>query len=669
MTVQNTPVINKWTGNGTNTEFDFDFRIDSASQLRVSLLSDYDNPLVLGTDYSIKDISEGGSYPLAGGTIIYPLSGSSHSTLTSEDKIVLELNISYVQNVPFSQGGITASAIEECLDYNVRLMQRLKQDNIGYKENIELSVDNFKTTVNGQISSIQTSVNTANTNASAAVSTANTASANASNAVSTANTASTNASNAVSTANTANTNASNAVSTANSAVSTANGAVSTANTASGKVDAFGESISSVLEAASKINQLEESVTTATNAATTATNKASEATTAAQTATQKAQEAQEAAESIVIPTTLSSFIDDLGSNPEHTHNQYITDVSDKANKDLSNLSDDGEAKLNRSLRNIGEVVISSIPLNDAGLHELDGALLQYGSYKAFIDRMATIYSTTPSRFCTEAQWQASVNNYGVCDKFVYNSTNKTVRLPKWGTQIYTTKNIGDGTLPVKGNGRTMGITDGTTVHSLCNYTSGSTTYLNYSNSVDQPVSSGGGSIASPFYTTMSKLGLSTDSSTSGVIADLSTFTNYSLDCYYYIVIANTTKTPTQVNIDEVMTDLNGKADIDLSNVPSSKGILVDTYINGDSGYRIYSDGLKEQWGHMASGVNAPKTVTLLKPYSSTYYNVIITTEIVATQSGTCAMFSIISKTTTSMSIGASGYGNGNIKGFYWIARGY
>ena len=38
---------------------------------------------------------------------------------------------------------------------------------------------------------------------------------------------------------------------------------------------------------------------------------------------------------------------------------------------------------------------------------------------------------------------------------------------------------------------------------------------------------------------------------------------------YIVIANSTKTDIQVDIDEVVTDLNGKADTDLSNINASQ----------------------------------------------------------------------------------------------------
>lgn len=272
MTVQNIPVINKWTGNGTNKEFDFDFRIDSASQLRVSLLSDYDTPLVLGTDYRIIDIDEGANYPLLeGGTIEYPLNTSSHDVLTSEDKIILELNIAFVQNTPFSQGGITASAIEECLDYNVRLMQRLKQDNDGFQEDIQTQVDNANTNASTALSKSTTALSNSNT----AVSTANTASVNATNAVATAN-------NASSVANIASTNATNAVNTANSASSTA-------TAASNKVDEFAEDIETVIEAAEDIEQFHEAVNTCNQKATQATNAATNANTSATTASQKVTE--------------------------------------------------------------------------------------------------------------------------------------------------------------------------------------------------------------------------------------------------------------------------------------------------------------------------------------------------------------------------------------------
>lgn len=63
------------------------------------------------------------------------------------------------------------------------------------------------------------------------------------------------------------------------------------------------------------------------------------------------------------------------------------------------------------------------------------------------------------------------------------------------------------------------------------------------------------------------------------------------------------------------DLNGKADTDLSNVPTTKGILTESYINGTSGYRVYADNYCIQWGRF-NGISG--TITLLKSYADTNY---------------------------------------------------
>ena len=97
--------------------------------------------------------------------------------------------------------------------------------------------------------------------------------------------------------------------------------------------------------------------------------------------------------------------------------------------LSNATYWAEAVLD-SGRKIGEIVTSTIPLSDAGLHLLDGALISgAGAYADFVTYIASIYNSSLNYFCTEAQWQASVSQYGVCGKFVYDSVNNTVRLPK------------------------------------------------------------------------------------------------------------------------------------------------------------------------------------------------------------------------------------------------
>ena len=53
-------------------------------------------------------------------------------------------------------------------------------------------------------------------------------------------------------------------------------------------------------------------------------------------------------------------------------------------------------------------------------------------------------------------------------------------------------------------------------------------------------------------------------------------------------------------------------------------LKTTYVNGTSGYRIWSNGYCEQWGEVPYGLDVDYTGTLLKSYSNTNYQVEFTT---------------------------------------------
>ena len=220
------------------------------------------------------------------------------------------------------------------------------------------------------------------------------------------------------------------------------------------------------------------------------------------------------------------------------------------------------------RNLGEIVISSIPLTDASLHLLDGSLL-YGSgtYSDFVTYIASLRTNYSNLFTTESSWQSSVSQYGVCGKFVYNGTNNTVRLPKYSDKIYTQEL--DATAPVVGNGITLGITNGTLNAGLI-YNPNNNIGADFNQGVyGSPVYSfPGGSTLNG----MQSVGVTTDPTKSGLAVLLSDITT-SLDSYYYIVIATSTKTDIEVDIDEIATDLNGKADKDFSNVDddgSSRG---------------------------------------------------------------------------------------------------
>ena len=214
------------------------------------------------------------------------------------------------------------------------------------------------------------------------------------------------------------------------------------------------------------------------------------------------------------------------------------------------------------RNLCEIVTSTIPLTDAALHLLDGALLAYGSYKAFIDKIADLYEASPtaSYFCTETEWQASVTEYGECGKFVYDSENNTVRLPLLtgiiqAGDVSTLGNLVEAGLPnISTNGQRFG-----GVYS--------------------------GEAQAPFSNLNSYIGLIAAGSgrrfndqdfdasrSSSIYGNSTTVQPQTIKVLYYIVVATCTKSDIEVDIDEIATDLNGKADTDLSNISASQSAI-------------------------------------------------------------------------------------------------
>ena len=211
----------------------------------------------------------------------------------------------------------------------------------------------------------------------------------------------------------------------------------------------------------------------------------------------------------------------------------------------------------STRNIGEIIASTIPLTDAGLHLLDGALLQgSGAYGDFVTYIAGLVSDYPDMFDTEANWQTAVTTYGVCGKFVYDDVNGTVRLPKISKFI-------EGTLDVTKLGDLVeaglpNITGSITEMMSRNQTITATGALSTGTVTAFKPSSGSYNLG--------HADVNIDASaSSSIYGNSSTVQPQAIKVLYYIVVANSTKTQIEVDIDEVMTDLNGKADVDLSNV--------------------------------------------------------------------------------------------------------
>lgn len=379
--------------------------------------------------------------------------------------------------------------------------------------------------------------------------------------------------------------------------------------------------------------------------------------------------------------------------------------------LYNITDETDDFAMYPTRNVGQIITSTIPLTDAGLHLLDGSLISGGGiYEEFVDYIAELYadntlymwygingadpfyiftkSITPQIgdtvydrsgvaigvvtnvnssgrpeyngfyykepvedtnprgiFVTEADWQTAVTTYGVCGKFVYTpaseNTPATVRLPK--VTGFTEGTIDTETL---GDLTEAGLPSIEHTHEYWIYSYAKTGASGTARNI----------VSGSTYPTPS-----TNSPVSPIYGRSSTVQPQSIKVLYYIVMATSAKTDIQIDIDEVTTDLNGKADADLSNVPNSKAILTESYTSGNSWYRIYSDGWCEQGGFSFDDVTN-STINFLKPYANTHYTVSFT-------STASRLYTLNLKSTSYFIFNYATIAGSGTMSFLWEAKGY
>ena len=133
----------------------------------------------------------------------------------------------------------------------------------------------------------------------------------------------------------------------------------------------------------------------------------------------------------------------------------------------------------------------------------------------------------------------------------------------------------------------------------------------------------------------------------------------------------------VDINQIATDLNGKADTDLSNAsPASSfatllnnaGIrtVVETYSSGTEWYRVWSDGWCEQGGEISNnGINTQQ-ITFSKAFVDTNYYFNRCNE--STTSGTATSFASEGYT-DKQTTGIKAYCHSSITKCIWEAKGY
>jgi hypothetical protein len=213
----------------------------------------------------------------------------------------------------------------------------------------------------------------------------------------------------------------------------------------------------------------------------------------------------------------------------------------------------------------QIITSPVPLSDANLHLLDGSVLTSGVYAEYVAMMIRLYNADPTASCwiSEADWQTSVSTYGECGKFVVDTVNNTVRLPKLTSFIQATSTASElGSLTEAG---VPNITAGLINHNDINYVYGASAngdWTGYNTSING--ASDNGTITKSTFDA---------SRSSPVYGKSNTVQPQSIKYYYYIVVGTVSKSPVQVDIDTIATDLNNKADRSLSNVDNTANILM------------------------------------------------------------------------------------------------
>lgn len=274
--------------------------------------------------------------------------------------------------------------------------------------------------------------------------------------------------------------------------------------------------------------------------------------------------------------------------------------------------------------------------------------QYNSgtiYNKAYELILKIYNGTETieGISVKAKGDSSITDYD----FVIDTTNTKFRLP-------IKSRLASGKAVV-GNGVTLGLSTGSANYGMYYFNDNNLYVLNassgsYGASVGSSVDLEHPSVGN------TALGVTTDGSKSGIETD-------DTGIYLYYYVGDTLQNVDLINIarmQEQITDINAQ----------SRGYLVESYTNGTSGYRLYSDGFCEQRGYSNVDSNTLRTITFLKPYKDTNYVVTLGDSNIGMSNTNSRIAKVASITTKNMVVtGIFNNALGTDFHFYWRTCGY
>lgn len=243
------------------------------------------------------------------------------------------------------------------------------------------------------------------------------------------------------------------------------------------------------------------------------------------------------------------------------------------------------------KSIGEFFAYPAATPPAGAYLLNGQTI-YGCDELY-PKFWEWVTTSGVRIIDNDTYEAELASAGVCGGFVVSSSTGSVRLPTW--KGYQTP-LGN-SVPVVGNGMTLGLTDGTN--------NGGIQSMKYSNSVTRPGeiqlwnnnygvnvgSTGLGDSTGGGFDSELTLGITTDSTKSGVIADTSKYPKDPLS--WCIQVYNSATDLSEQESAQLASQMQMKAQTDLGNVTNPAQAFREMSISW--GMPDYSAGVAKSSG--------------------------------------------------------------------------
>lgn len=271
-------------------------------------------------------------------------------------------------------------------------------------------------------------------------------------------------------------------------------------------------------------------------------------------------------------------------------------------------------------------------------------------------------------CSYTDYATAISNDGYCSKFAIDTTNEKFKVPTIVNKFYQGSHS---TLPVKGNGMTVGLTDGSNDYGLNidRTTGGSHAGLWATGTANSNVGNTAPTTASVNINVYG--GLTTDGTKSGIIADNSNSNKEITSLRYFVQVANGEINQSMMDWSAWASSLAGKLNADHTN--DTKPYLKTTYASGANGYRIWSDGYAEQWGYITDSL--PHSIPFVLEFADTNYQVQLTQDTPRTTNLTSGCESALvvqgSKNTNNMTVlyFAQNVSSGTSINLYWKVCGY